>query len=180
MNLILLTVLTLSAPGVDGAPGYGGGAYGSGAYGSGGYGAGGMNGYDECEMCEEGGHRHGRNRGERERCWGPMPQTCYMPSFGCYASTRFMHRYPAFHGTYYRKAYNYRNYFDYPWHAGLHEPTSHFSYHVPAETAADAVPTPTPATSMRQIDSTYQAALIPAPVVESQPVAGTPLRTLRR
>jgi hypothetical protein len=58
-----------------------------------------------------------------------------------------MHRYPAFHNTYYRSAYNYRQYFDYPWHAGLHEPTSMFSYHVPAENAGVAVPVPVPAAS---------------------------------
>ena len=59
------------------------------------------------------------------------PQTCYAPRFGCYHSNeRHMHRYPAFHGTFYRQSYNYRNYFDYPWHAQLHEPTSLFSYNV--------------------------------------------------
>src|SRR4051812_39245643 len=52
--------------------------------------------------------------------WGMMPQTCYEPPFGCYPGTRHMNRYPAFHGTYYRDPYNYRNYFDYPWHAELH------------------------------------------------------------
>jgi len=63
---------------------------------------------------------------------GPMPQTCYGPRYGCYpgASNRHLHRYPAFHGTYYRRPYNYRNLFDYPWHARLHEPTSLFSYNV--------------------------------------------------
>ena len=65
---------------------------------------------------------------------GPMPQTCYSPRYGCYfGNNRHMHRYPAFHGTFYRRPYNYRNTFDYPWHAALHEPTSHFSYHVPPE-----------------------------------------------
>lgn len=59
-----------------------------------------------------------------------MPQTCYNPVYGCYPSTRFMHRYPAFAGYYYRRPYNYRHMFDYPWHAELHEPTSHFSYNV--------------------------------------------------
>jgi hypothetical protein len=75
-----------------------------------------------------------------------MPQSCYNPSFGCYASTRFMNRYPAFHGYYYRSAYNYRHYFDYPWHAGLHEPTSHFSYNVPGAPAGESIvpPAPTP------------------------------------
>lgn len=73
------------------------------------------------------------------RAWGrPMPQTCYAPRFGCYpGNNRHMHRYPAFHGTYYRRPYNYRNYFDYPWHAGLHEPTSLFSYGVWDETIRD-------------------------------------------
>jgi hypothetical protein len=55
-----------------------------------------------------------------------------------------MNRYPAFHGYYYRAAYNYRHYFDYPWHAGLHEPTSMFSYHVPSETPGQTIPTPVP------------------------------------
>ena len=91
----------------------------------------------ECESCGAPGHA----KGQRGGCLGPMPQSCYNPSYGCYPSTRFMHRYPAFHGSYYRRAYNYRNYFDYPWHAGLHEPTSHFSYNVPGEAV---VPLPAP------------------------------------
>lgn len=60
-----------------------------------------------------------------------MPQTCYQPRYGCYYSgDRHMHRYPAFHGHYYRRPYNYRHLFEYPWHAQLHEPTSLFSYNV--------------------------------------------------
>jgi hypothetical protein len=52
-----------------------------------------------------------------------MPQTCYSPHFGCYPGNgRDIHRYPAFHGYYYRQAYNYRPLFEYPWQAGLHEP----------------------------------------------------------
>ncbi|REK27120.1 MAG: hypothetical protein DWQ42_07380 [Planctomycetota bacterium] len=67
-------------------------------------------------------------------CCGPMPQTCYAPRYGCYpGNNRHMHRYPAFHGVYYRRPYNYRNLFDYPWHAELHEPTSLFSYETPDE-----------------------------------------------
>lgn len=69
-------------------------------------------------------------------CMGPMPQTCYEPPYGCYHGSRWNNRYPAFHGTYYRKAYNYRNYFDYPWHAEMHEPTSEFSFHVTGDTGA--------------------------------------------
>jgi hypothetical protein len=79
---------------------------------------------------------------------GPMPQTCYDPAYGCYPGTRYMNRYPAFHGTYYRRPYNYRNLFDYPWHADLHEPTSYFSYHVTGDTGrgqsarAESIPEP--------------------------------------
>jgi hypothetical protein len=132
MHAILLTILSL--PGADAAAAMGGGAP---AYGY----------ANECDACEAGGrHGHHGHRHDGGLC-GPMPQTCYNPSFGCYPSTRHMHRYPAFHGNYYRAAYNYRNYFDYPWHAGLHEPTSHFSYHVPGEGAAQEIPTPLPAAS---------------------------------
>jgi hypothetical protein len=95
---------------------------------------------------------HGRDHHGADcwECYGDdfrrgMPQSCYNPSFGCYPSTRFMHRYPAFHGYYTREAYNYRHYFDYPWHAGLHEPTSMFSYGVPGEGAAESPPVPVPA-----------------------------------
>ena len=60
---------------------------------------------------------------------GPMPQTCYNPRFGCYAGTgRTMHRYPAFHGYYYRSPYNYQHYFEYPWHASPHDPRAFFTY----------------------------------------------------
>ena len=58
------------------------------------------------------------------RAWTqPMPQTCYSPHFGCYPGNgRDIYRYPAFHGNYYRQAYNYRPLFEYPWQAGMHEP----------------------------------------------------------
>jgi hypothetical protein len=63
-------------------------------------------------------------------------QSCYDPKYGCYgANDRHFQRYPAFHGTFYRRPYNYRNLFDYPWHAELHEPTSLFSYNVPNDPA---------------------------------------------
>ena len=145
MNAILLTVLALG--GADAAAVYGGptGA-GYGASPDAGYGAAaGSSAGDECDDCNNGGHGLLGNRRDRCGVLGPMPQSCYNPSFGCYPSTRFMHRYPAFNGYYYRSAYNYRNYFDYPWHAGLHEPTSLFSYHVPAEAPGQTVPTPLPA-----------------------------------
>jgi len=127
MNAVLLTVLALG--GADSAAIYGGQP--GGVYGS------------ECDECNSGGHHH-QGHGNRGGWLGNMPQSCYYPSFGCYPSTPYMHRYPAFHGTYYRRAYNYRNYFDYPWHAGLHEPTSMFSFHTPGE-APGEVPRPVPA-----------------------------------
>jgi hypothetical protein len=96
----------------------------------------------ECDACGRSGHHHGCGECWHDWC-GAMPQSCYNPSFGCYPSTRFMHRYPAFHNYYYRAAYNYRHYFDYPWHAGLHEPTSMFSYHVPGEIPGQS-PVPLP------------------------------------
>ena len=142
MNALVLTVLALG--GADASLAYAGSIGG----GSGGYAAsagGFQEGCDECNECDQGGGRHGggQNRGLKGWC-GPMPQSCYNPSFGCYANTRYMHRYPAFHNYYYRATYNYRHNFDYPWHAGLHEPTSMFSYHVPGENQGQAVPTPVP------------------------------------
>lgn len=61
--------------------------------------------------------------------FGPMPQSCYGPRYGCYGvNQRTVQRYPAFHGYYYRRPYNYRHLFDYKWHVGQHEPSSLFSY----------------------------------------------------
>jgi hypothetical protein len=58
----------------------------------------------------------------------PMPQTCYSPRFGCYPGNgRDIQRYPAFHGTYYRRAYNYRTLMEYPWLAEPHEPVGFVS-----------------------------------------------------
>jgi len=155
MNTILLTMLALT--------GAGGGGYAESG--------------DACDTCNDGGH--GRHHGSHQcDLLGPMPQSCYNPSFGCYASTRFMHRYPAFHGYYYRSAYNYRHYFDYPWHAGLHEPTSHFSYNVPGAPAGESVvppaPTPEPAA---QAPRPIRSAQVFAPL--GQPTPAQP-RTLRR
>ena len=119
MNAILLTALVLS--GANGLHAGWGGSYAA----------------ENCDSCDDGGGNDDYRRG--------MPQSCYNPSFGCYPSTRFMHRYPAFHGYYTREAYNYRHYFDYPWHAGLHEPTSHFSYNVPGAAQGESVVPPAPA-----------------------------------
>jgi hypothetical protein len=52
-----------------------------------------------------------------------MPQTCYSPRYGCYPGNgRDIQRYPAFHGNYYRRAYNYRQLYEWPWLAAPHEP----------------------------------------------------------
>jgi hypothetical protein len=127
MNTILLAMLTLTGAGGGDAIAYGGDYCAT------------------CDACGSGHGRHGHHDGTHHCDWfGAMPQSCYNPSYGCYASTRFMHRYPAFHGYYYREAYNYRHYFDYPWHAGLHEPTSHFSYNVPGAPAGESVVPPAP------------------------------------
>jgi len=72
-----------------------------------------------------------------------MPQTCYNPRFGCYAGTsRTMHRYPAFHGYYYRSPYNYRHYYEYPWHASPHDPQAYFTQRMAMEGQEIIVPTP--------------------------------------
>ena len=112
------------------------------------------NGCESCSSDEDGGCSScgGCGRGRCGGCcddygWirraGPMPQTCYNPRHGCYSgNNRFMHRYPAFHGYYYRNPYNYRHLFDYPWHAELHEPTSMFSYNFEEEsTTSSSTPT---------------------------------------
>ena len=157
MNAILLTVLALNGAGGGGvmANSLDGPAV---SMGSG-------------EACHGGSH-HQHYLGDCIHDWcGPMPQSCYNPSFGCYPSTRFMHRYPAFHNTYYRSAYNYRQYFDYPWHAQLHEPTSMFSYHVPGENQPTMAPLPpTPSASIMSPGSSRSV----APAYATQPA--NPLR----
>ena len=88
---------------------------------------------------------------------GPMPQTCYQPRFGCYpGNARDIHRYPAFHGYYYRQPYNYRHYFEYPWHAQPHEPLGYFTY----PSGGEIAPEP--------------AAPIEAPSVPSEPSGAKP------
>ena len=118
---------------------------------------------------------------------GPMPQTCYAPRFGCYpGNNRHMHRYPAFHGTYYREPYNYRNYFDYPWHAEPHEPMGYFTYQqrdpsmdeelqpIPADAQAPAVVAP-PAVPVPPAPPVGQAKQL-----SSQPLAARNAEVKRR
>ena len=141
------------------------------------------------DCCEEGTCRSDR---QLRRPCGPMPQSCYNPRYGCYGSNnRWMHRYPAFHGTFYRAPYNYRNVFDYPWQAGLHEPTSMFSFNVPGRETADdldALPEPieiqptepmTPAVPQTVPDSEPDAVLppldvSPPPFEVSPPMSSAP------
>lgn len=92
--------------------------------------------------------------------FGPMPQTCYQPRFGCYpGNARDIHRYPAFHGYYYRQPYNYRHYFEYPWHALPHEPVAYFTHPGVSEsiqeyaTPIEAPPVPTEAPNGTSSDS---------------------------
>ena len=107
-----------------------------------------------CSNCDGGSYGVGGDTGygygfmaKMRAKMGPMPQTCYSQRYGCYpGNTRDMHRYPAFHGHYYSNPYHYRNTFDYPWHADLHEPTSHFSYNAstqgPSRQSPDVAPLP--------------------------------------
>ncbi|RMG00891.1 MAG: hypothetical protein D6741_06055, partial [Planctomycetota bacterium] len=88
---------------------------------------------EPCEVCgAPAGHCGHQKATATGKGWfgdwfGPMPQTCYQPRFGCYpGNPRTIHRYPAFHGTYYRAPYNYRQYMDYPWFATPHEPVGYF------------------------------------------------------
>jgi hypothetical protein len=117
----------------------------------------------ECAACQGGGCENGEcAQGKAPKnhplgkwlvdWFGPMPQTCYQPRYGCYpGNSRDINRYPAFHGYYYRAPYNYRHYFDYPWHAQPHEPEGYSYRGIPdAPVAPGPGPglTPTPAPAM--------------------------------
>lgn len=164
MNVILLTLLSLT--GTGGEIHVGPAAEGM---------------YADCPECEVGHARHG-HRGHLHgatlhgHCLGPMPQTCYDPPYGCYHGSRWSNRYPAFHGTYYRKAYNYRNYFDYPWHAEMHEPTSQWSYNVTGDSGEPA-PLPTDAAPGAHPGAEQQ---VPPAPVPTQASFQYPVRSLRR
>jgi hypothetical protein len=159
MHAVLLTVLALA--GGDGAYPVNDASIAPASY------------YGGCDECGGVGGLHHKYKQPR---W-MMPQTCYNPKFGCYGADRHMNRYPAFHGYYYRRPYNYRHLFDYPWHAELHEPTSFFSYHV------DAPPRQGPAVQPLTTPLTQQP-YGPAPLSASAPQGDSSLnptlRTLRR
>lgn len=94
--------------------------------------------------------------------FGPMPQSCYGPRYGCYGvNQRTVQRYPAFHGYYYRRPYNYRHLFDYKWHVAQHEPSSLFSYRTShGDGAGEDVPnlTVTPRDHGAHVHSGYRQA----------------------
>jgi len=120
--------------------------------------------------CAKGRHapRDGGEAGDGIKTWlcdwfGPMPQTCYGSRFGCYPGNngRDIHRQPAFHGYYYREPYNYRHYFDYPWHAEPHEPIGYFSHQ--GDPQGGLTPTPDPG---RSAPMPAPPAPVPAPRLE--------------
>jgi hypothetical protein len=78
-------------------------------------------------------------------CCRPTPQSCYAPRSGCCAGHhRCAHCYPTF-PSYYRQAYNYRNQFDYPWHAMPHEPRPLFTFQGRTRPPTqEVIPTPYP------------------------------------
>lgn len=123
-------------------------------------------------------------RQNRMSVWGPMPQSCYDPRYGCYGSdNRFVQRHPAFHGTYYRRPYNYRHLFEYPWHAALHEPTSMWSYSVEAEEIVPTTIQPLPPlgrrpATMPPTNPTPRLAPAPAPNAQAPARANSPTAAL--
>jgi len=129
-----------------------------------------------CEMCQgecaEAGKCKKQKRSYLCDWFGPMPQTCYSPRFGCYPGNgRDIQRYPAFHGYYYREPYNYRHYFDYPWHASPRDPMGYFGCQ--SEAPGEVMVTPT-------ADPAIAPAPTPAPAVPPPPIPGGPQAKLQR
>ena len=129
-----------------------------------------------CQSCQGGGHHGGvdkrlmrsnaaigRATSRYSSTSHMMPQTCYAPRYGCYyGNNRHMHRHTAFHGNYYRNPYNYRHYFEYPWHAEPHEPTSLYSYNSERQYDVREVnPTPAPAPTLPGIQNRDAAPIPP-------------------
>jgi len=132
--------------------------------------------------------------------FGPMPQTAYDPNYGCYpGNARTIHRYPAFHGYYYDRPYNYRQYSEYPWNAEIVEPRPYpdrakqygsevimESVTMPSASIMEPAPTPAPevapvtksvpttkAIPTKKVLPTTQA--IPAPVEENESKEAVPV-----
>jgi len=99
----------------------------------------------------------------------PMPQTCYSPTYGCYPGNgRDIQRYPAFHGTYYRRAYNYRQLYEWPWQAEPHEPIAYSAQVITGPTGSSTNEYGIPVTE----EPTPRLENIPSPIPEpgmSQP-----------
>ena len=143
----------------------------------------------QCDQCADNTCAEGNSGGCVQRLgnfifdwWGPMPQTCYAPRYGCYpGNNRFMHRSPAFHGSYYREPYNYRNYFDYPWHAQPHEPMGYFTYQRDVTVDQNLQPIPADPTAPAGIQPQTVPTPPSPPLIKQsgwKPVAS--LRTLRK
>ena len=123
--------------------------------------------------------------GIQHRCWladwfGSMPQTCYDPHFGCYpGAPRTIHRYPAFHGYYYRDPYNYRMLFQYPWHAAPHEPVGYFTYQAEQPIGEEIVPTPDASITPQSATNPFSAP-VPAGYDSQTRVPGEGMGSLNR
>ena len=97
------------------------------------------------DVAEAAGHGGGDSSWVQQAGFGisqaPIKETATcQPLHGRYAGRfRFLHGYPPFHGTYYRRPYNYRNLYDYPWHAPYYEPPPMFSPQVPPPEEIEAV-----------------------------------------
>ena len=66
------------------------------------------------------------------------------PYFTCYSRHHnWLDCYPGFHEQYYRRPYNYRVLFDYPWHEDLHGPAPPGGYNC-GEAWVESGPSPTP------------------------------------
>ncbi|MBR0191344.1 MAG: hypothetical protein IJQ31_04680 [Thermoguttaceae bacterium] len=106
--------------------------------------------------------------------FGPMPQTAYDPNYGCYpGNARTIHRYPAFHGYYYDRPYNYRHYSEYPWNAEITEPRPYpnRANQVGSEVIIQSVPTPVESITPAETTSPAQSIMGPVttPVEEVEP-----------
>jgi hypothetical protein len=90
------------------------------------------------------------------------------PYFNCYSRHRnWLDCYPGFHEQHYRRPYNYRVLFDYPWHENLHGPVPNGSVcgeawaHAPAiEPLAPHRRDPPPGSARRPAPATRRAAYL--------------------
>lgn len=109
--------------------------------------------------------------------YGPMPQTNYNPHYGCYpGAARTMNRYSAFHGYYYRKPYNYRQYAEYPWDAEMAEPKPYPKREVVSEMSAGAGEDPNYIILSDEIISGHKTQPAAVPTLAPMPEPSVPLQ----